>query len=73
MVNISQLKEIHKRDLQNSLKVIDLYVKWIKKTPNKIWSKQQADLFKSFYESVNQNWRRSKTNKVWSKQLKALD
>ena len=60
MVNILQLKAEHKKDLQESLKIIDLYVRWIKKTPNKIWSKKQADFFKSVYGAINQDWLNSK-------------
>ncbi|MBI5227271.1 hypothetical protein HY988_01665 [Candidatus Micrarchaeota archaeon] len=60
MVNILQLKEGQKKDLQQSLKIIDLYVEWMRKTPNKIWSTQQAGLFKSVYGAINKNWRKSK-------------
>lgn len=60
MVNLSELRHAHEQEVAESLKIINIYVKWIKKTPNKVWSQQQADLFKSFYASVNQNWRNSK-------------
>ncbi len=26
------------------MKFIDLYVEWLKKTPNEVWSKQQKEL-----------------------------
>ncbi|MEK6843177.1 MAG: hypothetical protein AABY04_01695 [Candidatus Micrarchaeota archaeon] len=41
----SELKELDRQKKANSLerlKFIDLYVKWIKKTPNKVWSKTLA-------------------------------
>lgn len=64
MVNVRQLRKERERDVLESLKVIDFYVAWIKKTPNKVWSKQQADLFKSVYDSINLDWKRThaKTN-----------
>ena len=40
------LKELNKKKKQNKkerLEFIDLYVEWLKKTPNEIWSKQHAD------------------------------
>ena len=59
MADIRQLRKERERDILESLKIIDFYVEWIKKTPNKVWSKQQADLFKSVYDSINQDWKRS--------------
>ena len=59
MIDITALKKQEKIDFRNSLRIIDLYVQWIKKTPNEIWSKQQADLYRLFYQSVNADWRKS--------------
>ncbi len=40
------LKALDKKKKQNTkerLKFIDMYVDWLKKTPNEIWSKQHAE------------------------------
>jgi hypothetical protein len=40
------LKDLNKKKNQNKkerLAFIDMYVEWLKKTPNEIWSKQHAD------------------------------
>jgi hypothetical protein len=41
---MKELDEEKKRNFQERLKFIDLYVAWLKKTSNKKWSKQQKDL-----------------------------
>jgi len=63
MVDIKVLKKQEEKDFRESLRIIDLYVEWIKKTPNVVWSKQQADLYKAFYDSVNEDWRRSQAKR----------
>jgi hypothetical protein len=59
MVDLEKLKIQKKKDLQESLAFIDACAEWIKENPNEVWSKQQADLFKSVIDSINENWRRS--------------
>ena len=61
-VSIKKIREQNEKDFLESLKIIDLYVAWIKKTPNKVWSGQQAKLYKDFYDNVNREWR--KENKL---------
>lgn len=43
-IDIEELKEEKKRNLEERLKFIDLYVEWLKKTPNKEWSRQQKEM-----------------------------
>ncbi len=38
------LDEAKKRNFIERLKFIDSYADWIKKTPNKVWSKQLAKM-----------------------------
>jgi len=38
------LEEEKKRNFKQRLQFIDSYVKWLKKTPNREWSKQQNTL-----------------------------
>ncbi len=40
--DLKELKEEMKRNKQQRMEFIDAYVEWLKKTPNKVWSKQQA-------------------------------
>ena len=43
-INLKELEEDKKRNFEDRLRFIDLYVEWLKKTPNKIWSGQQKDM-----------------------------
>ena len=40
---IEELKKDRERNRKERLKFIERYVKWLKKTPNRIWSKQQSE------------------------------
>lgn len=42
--DLKEIEEEKKRNFKQRLEFIDLYVKWLKKTPNKVWSKQQNKL-----------------------------
>jgi len=44
MINLKELEAEKKRNFDERLKFIDLYVEWLKKTPNNTWSKQQKKL-----------------------------
>ncbi len=39
--DLIELEEEKKRNSKERLKFIDMYVEWLKKTPNKVWSRQQ--------------------------------
>ncbi|UCE37227.1 MAG: hypothetical protein JSW00_17410 [Thermoplasmata archaeon] len=43
-LDLKELEEDRKRNFEERLKFIDLYVEWLKKTPNEVWSKQQKEL-----------------------------
>ncbi len=43
-INIKELEEERERNFKERLKFIDIYVEWLKKTPNEVWSKQQKEL-----------------------------
>lgn len=53
-VNLKELEEEKKRNFEERLRFIDLYVEWLKKTPNKIWSKQQKELIDATHESEDE-------------------
>ncbi len=43
-LDLKELEEDKKRNFEERLRFIDLYVQWLKKTPNDVWSKQQKKL-----------------------------
>ncbi len=43
-VDLEQLKKDKEDNFRQRLKWIDFYVAWVKKTPNKVWSKQQKKI-----------------------------
>jgi len=43
-LDIKALKDDKKRNFEERLEFIDIYVEWLRKTPNKVWSKQQKEL-----------------------------
>lgn len=54
-VDLKELKNQEERDLKGDLEFIEFLVKYIKKTPNKIWSKHQADFINSVLKGANQD------------------
>jgi len=46
------LKKRKKQNLLDNLRYIDLYVEYIKKTPNKVWSRRQNKFINSIYRSI---------------------
>lgn len=40
-VDLKELEKEMKENLRQRREFVRLYAKWLKKTPNKIWSKQQ--------------------------------
>lgn len=47
-----ELKYDRQENLKERINFIHYYVQWIKKTPNEIWSKQQAELIDSFMQNA---------------------
>lgn len=43
-IDLEELKKDKEKNFQDRLKFIDMYVKWLKKTPNKKWSSQQKEI-----------------------------
>ncbi|MBI5158594.1 hypothetical protein HY992_00560 [Candidatus Micrarchaeota archaeon] len=39
-VDLQELKRQKKQNLRERLEFLDQYVAWLKKTPNRVWSKQ---------------------------------
>lgn len=46
-ISIQEIEDEKKRNFVSRLAFIDRYVKWLKKTPNAEWSKQQSDFINS--------------------------
>jgi len=40
--DLKELEEEKQRNRQQRMDFVDMYAEWLKKTPNKVWSKQQA-------------------------------
>jgi hypothetical protein len=47
---LKQLKEWKKKNFEERMEFIKKYAEWLKKTPNKEWSKQQNDLIDSQFD-----------------------
>jgi hypothetical protein len=47
-VTPTELKFDKEKNLEEKLKFIHYYAEWVKKVPNEVWSKQQAELLDSF-------------------------
>jgi len=43
-IDLKELKKQKEENFRQRLEFIDKYVEWLKKTPNKKWSKQQKEL-----------------------------
>lgn len=43
-INLKELEKMKKDNFRQRLEFIDKYVRWLKKTPNKKWSKQQKKI-----------------------------
>jgi len=43
-IDLKELEELKKENFRQRLEFIEKYVEWLKKTPNKEWSKQQKEL-----------------------------
>lgn len=54
-IKLNDINEQEERDLNADLSFIKLLVNHIKKTPNKVWSKQQADFINSVLRGANQD------------------
>ncbi len=54
-INLKEIDEQEKIDLKGDLEFIDLLVDYIKKTPNKVWSNQQAEFINSVLKGANQD------------------
>ena len=58
-VNPLELKFDKERNREERLKFIRFYAEWVRKVPNEVWSKQQAELINSFVKNAR-NFKMSK-------------
>jgi hypothetical protein len=47
-IDLKELEKDKNRNFKERLEFIDLYVKWLKRTPNKEWSRQQKELLDGY-------------------------
>lgn len=43
-IDLKKLKEWKEKNFKDRMEFIERYCEWLKKTPNKVWSKQQKDI-----------------------------
>ena len=55
MMRLRDIDEQKERDLKSDLEFIGLLVDYVKRTPNKIWSKKQAEFINFNIKEANQN------------------
>jgi len=49
-VDLKELKRDKERNFQERLKFIDMYVEWLRRTPNKVWAKVHGEFVDSVFE-----------------------
>jgi len=54
-IKLKDIIDQEERDLNADLNFIRILVNYIKKTPNKVWSRQQADFINSVMKGANQD------------------
>lgn len=54
-IKLSDISGQEERDLNSDLSFIKMLAEHIKKTPNKVWSKHQADFINSVLKGANQD------------------
>lgn len=54
-ITIKEMEKEREANRKSNREFIDFYVDYLKKTPNKKWSKQQNVLINSVLKSANQN------------------
>jgi len=42
-IDLKEIEEQVRKNREGRLKFVEMYAEWIKKTPNKVWSKQQKE------------------------------
>jgi len=45
-IDLEELKRDKKKNFEERIKFTEEYAEWVKKTPNKVWSKQQKSITK---------------------------
>ena len=54
-VDLKELEEKKERNRKERLKFIELQVEWLKRTPNAVWSKQQAAFINAVLASAQRS------------------
>lgn len=42
--DLKELDDDRERNFEERLRFIDLYVEWLRRTPNEVWSRQQKEM-----------------------------
>ena len=62
-LNLREMAEEKKRNFEERLRFIDMYVEWLKKTPNAVWSLQQKTLIDRLPETRRRVSRRGRPSR----------
>ena len=62
-LNLREMAEEKKRNFEERLRFIDMYVEWLKKTPNAVWSLQQKKLIDRLPETRRRVSRRGRPSR----------
>ena len=54
-IDLKELEEQKERNRKERLKFIELQVEWLKRTPNEVWSKQQAAFINAVLASAQRS------------------
>ena len=53
VIKVDDIEEDRRKNLEERLRFIEEYARWVKRTPNEIWSKQQKELINSVLKSAD--------------------
>ena len=53
VIKVDDIEEDRKKNLEERLRFIEEYARWVKSTPNEIWSKQQKKMINSVLKSAD--------------------
>ncbi len=52
-IDLEALERWKEKNRRERLQFVEDYANWLKKTPNKVWSEQQAELRKNLQKAAN--------------------
>ncbi|MFW5946349.1 MAG: hypothetical protein ACOCTN_05710 [Candidatus Natronoplasma sp.] len=53
-MKLDDIEEDRKKNLEERLRFIEEYARWVKRTPNEVWSEQQKEMIDSVLKSADE-------------------